>query len=262
MVLQRRGASSIDLWQSDRREVLVGNGIAVLDSSIDPAAWRSRGEWALSEGHPDVSSLFQLWVLPFVSIFFIVDPFAVIPTFLTMTAADSPGRRKAMALKASVATVIILLCFATAGGMIFKLFGVTLPAFRIAGGLVLALSAIEMLRAERATRENRDEVQEGVEKPDVAVTPLAMPMLAGPGAISTVMMLMNQAKPWFPESLPVYFAILVTGAATYLVLQLSELVSRVLGKTGINVMTRLMGLVLLTISVQFVIDGIRETFST
>ena len=207
-----------------------------------------------------LSETFQTWVLPFVSIFFIVDPFAVIPTFLTMTASDSSERRKAMALKASVATVAILVVFAVAGGLIFKLFGVTLPAFRIAGGLVLGLSAIEMLKAERATRENRDEVQEGVDKSDVAITPLALPMLAGPGAISTVMVLMNQARPWFPESLPIFLAIVVTGVLTYFTLRLSEVVSRALGKTGINVMTRLMGLVLATISVQFILDGIKETF--
>ncbi len=205
--------------------------------------------------------MFQTWVLPFVSIFFIVDPFAVIPTFLTMTANDSSERRRSMALKASIATVVILVVFALAGGMIFKLFGVTLPAFRIAGGLVLGLSAMEMLRAERKSRETEDEVKEGVDKADVAVTPLAMPMLAGPGAISTVMVLMNQARPWFPESLPIFAAIFVTGVATYFVLRLSEVVSRALGKTGINVMTRLMGLVLATIAIQFVLDGIREAYN-
>src|SRR5258705_4166896 len=141
-----------------------------------------------------MGSFFESWVVPFVTIFFIVDPLAVIPAFLTMTAADSPEGRRAMAVQGSVACVVILVLFASAGGVIFKIFGVTLPAFRVAGGIILGLSALEMLRAQRPTRESEAEIREGVEKADVAITPLAIPMLAVPGAISTLVVFLDRAR--------------------------------------------------------------------
>jgi len=205
-----------------------------------------------------MGSFFESWVVPFVTIFFIVDPLAVIPAFLIMTAADSPEKRRAMALKASVACVVILVLFASAGGVIFKIFAITLPAFRVAGGIILGLSALEMLRAQRPTRESEAEIREGVEKPDVAITPLAIPMLAGPGAISTVMVFMDRAGPRWTASVPVYAAILAAGAATFLTLRLSDVANRGLGRTGINVLGRIMGLVCATMAVQFVLDGLKE----
>jgi len=205
-----------------------------------------------------MNSVFETWVVPCVTIFFIVDPLAVIPAFLTMTATDPPEKRSAMALKASIACVGILVAFASAGGLIFKIFGVTLPAFRIAGGIILGLSSLEMLRAQRPTRESAVEIQEGVEKSDVAITPLAIPMLAGPGAISTVMVFMDRAVPWWTASLPVYAAILAAGVGTYITLRLSGVALRLLGRTGINVLGRLMGLVCATMAAQFVLDGLKE----
>jgi multiple antibiotic resistance protein len=202
--------------------------------------------------------VFETWILPVISIFFIVDPLAVIPTFLTMTSDESPEKRHKIALKASIACTLILAGFASAGGLIFRIFGITLPAFKIAGGLILGLSALEMVRAERRTRETTEEVLEGSEKEDAALTPLAIPMLAGPGAISTVLVLVHQAGPW-TNAIPVYSAIAAVGLATFLSLRACELFNRLLGKTGIRVLSRLMGLVLATVAVQFILDGLRET---
>ena len=204
-----------------------------------------------------MSAVFESWIIPFISIFFVIDPFAVIPTFLAMTESDTSQGRRHTAFKASIACTLMLILFASAGNLIFKIFGVTLPAFRIAGGVILGLSALEMIRAERKSRESREEVAEGVEKSDAAITPLAIPMLAGPGAISTVMVLMNQAKGW-TQTLPVYAAILAAGLGTLAVLRASERFNRMLGKTGINVLSRLMGLVLATMAVQFILDGLRD----
>ena len=201
--------------------------------------------------------MFEIWIVPIISILFIVDPLAVIPTFLTMTAEDAPERRRHTALKAAIGCTLILALFASAGGLIFRVFGITLPAFRIAGGVILGLSALEMVRAERRSRETREEVAEGSEKADAAITPLAIPMLAGPGAISTVLVLMNRASGW-SGAIPIYTAILAAGIATFLILRASEPFHRLLGKTGINVLTRLMGLVLATVAVQFILDGLRE----
>jgi multiple antibiotic resistance protein len=200
--------------------------------------------------------VFQTWILPIISIFFIVDPLAVIPSFLTLTADDTAGRRARIARQASLASTLILAGFASAGGLIFQIFGITLPAFRIAGGIILGLSALEMVRAERRSRETKEELAEGTEKYSAAITPLAIPMLAGPGAISTVIVLMDRAKGW-SQVLPVYTAILGAGIATFIVLRSSELFNRLLGKTGINVLSRIMGLVLATVAVQFILDGLR-----
>ena len=205
-----------------------------------------------------MGSLVETWLLPFISILFIVDPLGATPAFMLMTSTDPPELRRALALKASIACALILMLFATAGGLIFKIFGITFPAFRIAGGIVLGITALEMLRADRSTRETREEVQEGMEKPDIAITPLALPILSGPGAISTVMVFMNEATSW-TESLPIYLAILATGCVTYFFLRMSEHVHRILGRTGINVFSRLMGLVLATVAVQFILDGLRES---
>ncbi len=203
-----------------------------------------------------MANMIDFWLMPLVSIFFIVDPLAAIPAFLTMTAGDSILKRRAMALKASIASTVILVVFATTGGIIFKFFGVTLPAFQVAGGIVLGLSAIEMLRADRPTRQTQEEMREGIEKMDISITPLAIPLLAGPGAISTVMVLTHRAISW-SASVPVYAAIVLTGIATFVLLGASEYVQRGLGKTGIHVLSRIMGLVLATIAVQLILDGLR-----
>ena len=200
--------------------------------------------------------LYESWILPFVSVLFIVDPLAAIPAFLTMTGGDPEEKRRATALKASIVSTGILLLFATAGSVVLRVFGVTLPAFRIAGGVILGLSALEMLRAERPSRETPGEIREGSEKVDVSITPLSIPLLAGPGAISTVMVLRPAGFTW-RATIPVYAAILVTGFATYVLLSRSAALQRLLGTTGIHVMSRLMGLVLATMAVQFILDGIR-----
>src|SRR5262245_20055924 len=159
------------------------------------------------------------WLIPLVSIFFVVDPLAAIPAFLTMTANDPHPLRRSMALRASIASSVILVVFAIAGGLIFQFFGVTLPAFRIAGGIVLGLSALEMLSADRPSRETKDEIREGVDKVDISITPLAIPLLAGPGAISTVMVLTHETS-WM-TSAPVFVGIALTGVGTFVLLLFS-----------------------------------------
>jgi multiple antibiotic resistance protein len=190
------------------------------------------------------------------SILFVVDPLGAVPAYLVMTQADDPRRRRQMAAKATLFATITLALFAAFGNGLFHLFGATMAAFRIAGGLILFLVALDMIRARRPTQEGPGEVSEGVGKEDVAFTPLGIPMLAGPAALSTVAMLTTQAKS--PSQIAaVYLAILLTGLVTYLTLLLAEPLLRGLGRTGIHVFTRVLGLVLATIAVQFVLDGIK-----
>jgi len=199
-------------------------------------------------------------VLIFTSILFIVDPFAVIPTFLAMTVRDTPAQRTVLARRGAWTCAITLIAFAAAGSLIFKIFGITIGAFKIAGGVLIGLNALDMVQARRSQqRETPVETAEGIQKDDIGIMPLGVPMLAGPGAISTVMVLALGAKST-AATITVYVSIVLTAAITYVVLSAASMVERRLGQTGMRILTRLMGLVLAAIAVQFIIDGIKLSF--
>lgn len=204
-----------------------------------------------------MQSFLEFALITFTSVLFIVDPIAVIPSYLVVTRTEAPEHRARTAKRACIAAAVILAAFALGGTLIFKLFGITLPAFRIAGGLILWLVAMDMLHAQRRTQESGPEIIEGEIKEDTALTPLAMPMLAGPGAISTVMVLSAQART-MPQKLVVYGSIVVTAFLSWIALRIGERLVQRMGQTGIRVMTRIMGLLLAAIAVQFVIGGVRE----
>jgi len=199
-------------------------------------------------------------VLIFTSILFIVDPFAVIPTFLAMTVRDSPEQRRVLARRGAWTCAITLIAFAAGGSIIFKIFGITIGAFKIAGGVLIGLNALDMVQARRSQqRETPVETAEGIQKDDIGIMPLGVPMLAGPGAISTVMVLALGAKSTV-ATITVYVSIVLTAIITYFVLSAASMVERRLGQTGMRILTRLMGLVLAAIAVQFIVDGIKLSF--
>jgi multiple antibiotic resistance protein len=208
-----------------------------------------------------VSELLQFALVTFTSVLFIVDPIAVIPTYLVITQDETAAQRAVTARRACIAAALILVVFTLGGRAIFQLLGITLPAFRIAGGLILWLVAMDMLHGERTTQESAPEISEGRVKEDVAITPLAMPMLAGPGAISTIIVLAGQAQT--PVRLVlVYASIVVTMLVAWITLRAAERLSVRLGQTGIRVMTRLMGLLLAAIAVQFVVTGVKDALAS
>ena len=198
-------------------------------------------------------------LVTFTSMLFIVDPVAAIPTYLVITQQETALERRRTARRACIAMTVLLVVFAATGTMLFQAFGITLPAFRTAGGLILWFVAMDMLHGERRTQEGRDEVYEGQIKEDVALTPLAIPMLAGPGAISTAIVVAGQARGAL-QTVVVYVSIVLTGFISYLSLRLGEPLLGRLGKTGIRVVTRIMGLILAAVAVQFVFSGVREAF--
>jgi multiple antibiotic resistance protein len=204
-----------------------------------------------------MGNIVQFALVTLTSVLFIVDPIAVIPTYLVITQGETKAQRAVTARRACIAAALILIAFALGGSLIFQVFGITMEAFRIAGGLILWVVAMDMLHGQRSTQESRPEIAEGRVKEDVAVTPLAMPMLAGPGAISTIMVLAGQART-MPEKFAVYAAILLTMVISWIVLRVGERVVAKMGQTGIRVMTRIMGLLLAAIAVQFVITGVRD----
>jgi multiple antibiotic resistance protein len=196
-------------------------------------------------------------LLVFTSILFIVDPFAVVPTFLAMTERDAPEQRRLLARRGAWTCAITLIAFAAGGSLIFRIFGISLGAFKIAGGVLLGLNALDMVQARRSQqRETPAEKAEGIQKDDIGIMPLGVPMLAGPGAISTVMVLALGSKGALLTG-AVYASIILTALISYYVLAAASLVERRLGQTGMRILTRLMGLILCAIAVQFIIDGIK-----
>ncbi len=203
--------------------------------------------------------LLQFGLITVTSVLFIVDPIAAVPSYLVVTQNESAAERRRTALRACTAMGLMLVVFAAAGRFIFQAFGITLPAFRIAGGLILWLVALDMVRAKRSTQEGSEELSEGQAKEDVAVTPLAIPILAGPGAISTVMVLAGEIRS-VSHGIVVYGAILVTAVISYITLRLGERLVEIMGQTGIKVMTRIMGLLLAAVATQFILTGVRDAF--
>lgn len=200
----------------------------------------------------------QFFLIAFTSVFVLVDPIASVPAFLAMTGNCDRSRRRGMAVRASLTCFGILTLFALAGPAIFKLFGITMPAFKIAGGIILGLIGLDMLQARRSpTQETPGETREGAEKDDVGIVPLGVPMLAGPGAISSVMVLMAQHSDWWHRG-AILGAIGLTALIALLVLGAADWVSAHLHRTGIAIFTRMMGLLLTAIAVQFVLNGLRD----
>lgn len=195
--------------------------------------------------------------LIFTSVLFIVDPLTAVPTFLVMTARDKPEVRRQMARRGAWTCAITLTAFALGGSLIFKLFGITIGAFKIAGGVLIGLTALDMVQARTSQqKETPAEKAEGIEKEDVGIMPLGVPMLAGPGSISTVMVLAGASKT-IATAAAVYAAIALTAYLSYLTLRTATRIERRLGQTGMRILTRLMGLVLGAIAVQFIVDGIK-----
>jgi multiple antibiotic resistance protein len=192
------------------------------------------------------------------SIFFLVDPFAALPTFLAVTEDQDASRRVRTARKASLTAFIVLTTFAFIGQTIFHLFGITLPAFEIAGGIILLLIGLDMLEAKRSpTQESPKETRAAQAKDDVGIVPMGVPMLAGPGAITSVMVLVGQAQTRWQMG-AILGAIAITAAVCFLVLGSAARVARILGETGIRILVRIMGLLLVALAVQYFVNGLQD----
>ena len=214
------------------------------------------GESRVTLGGIERSAVVRFSVLAFSSIFFLVDPFAALPTFLAVTAGADTKRRRAIALKASVTACILLTAFALAGTYIFRMFGITLPAFEIAGGVILLLIGLDMLNAKRSpTQETGDEAEDATSKEDAGIVPLGIPMLAGPGSITSVMVLVGQAQGQWLLMGAIIGSIVLTALVCYLVLGNSGRVAAMLGETGIRILVRIMGLLLVALAVQYFVNG-------
>lgn len=196
----------------------------------------------------------------FVVMFVVVDPPSLVPLFATMTEGGSPGYRRRMALKSSAVALAILVVFALGGSAFIGIMGISIAAFRIGGGVMLFLIALDMVfaREEKTTPEEKAETRR---RADISVFPLAFPLIAGPGTLATVLLTFGSSAP-APLLQAGLIAVMAVVVAIALVFMLATpFVMRVLGVTGANVLARLAGVVLAALGVQFVIDGLKGAFA-
>ncbi|WP_295315099.1 MarC family protein [Roseobacter sp.] len=192
-------------------------------------------------------------ITAFVTMFVVIDPIGLAPLFVALTQGMSSTLRRRIAFRATFVGVLILLAFAAFGEALLNFIGISMPAFRVAGGILLFLTALDMLFERRTKR--REDRSDGDDHEDPSVFPLAIPLIAGPGAIASVILLMGQ-RPGIEGTVMVLGA---TGLVMVIVVAFfmaSGLIERALGKTGITVVTRLLGMLLAALSVQFVLDGL------
>lgn len=197
----------------------------------------------------------QFALVAFTSLLAIVNPLGAVPMFVAMTASYTPGHRAATLRRAVLTALLLLFAFTLVGTWILRFFGITTEAFQIAGGIIFFGIGWDMLQARRSrVKTTQEEEDEGAQKEDVGIIPLGIPTLAGPGAITTVIALNGQADNVL-ESATVYAGIVFTLVLVWITLAAAPMLTRRMGQTGMNVFTRLMGLLVTVVGAQFVING-------
>jgi len=204
----------------------------------------------------NVSHFWELILGTIIALLPLINPLASAPTFLAITEGDSRERRLRQLRMACVYMVAILVSFLVGGTFIMGFFGISIPGLRIAGGLLVAGIGSTMLMAAPREAFADDAVQQAARaKRDVSFSPLAMPMLSGPGAIAVTIGFTSLATHWL-DYVAIILGILVVAAITYVTLRLSERVVRVIGMNGMNVLSKMMGFLILCIGIQFVVNGV------
>lgn len=198
----------------------------------------------------------ELGLTAFVTLFVVIDPIGLAPLFLALTPGASHAQRRAIGLRALAIAFALLALFGVAGEALLGAIGIDMAAFRIAGGLLLFLTAVDMLFERRQPRREKSAHQTDA-LPDPTVFPLATPLIAGPGALATMVLLIGQHPGDYAAQALVYGAMTAVLAICFALFLAGGLIERVLGPTGINVVTRLLGMLLAALSVQFVVEGLR-----
>ncbi|WP_341217180.1 MarC family protein [uncultured Wocania sp.] len=202
-----------------------------------------------------MSDIVAFGVLSFTSFFTLINPFGTMPIFMTMTADLNQSHRTKTAKKASIVSFITIIIFAFSGQLLFNFFGISVNSFRIVGGVIFFLMGMDMLQARLGKVKLKDsEIKTYVN--DISVTPLAIPMICGPGALTNAIVMMEDANTIEKKSVLI-FSIFIVILLTYLILYSSSRIIKILGETGINVMMRLMGLIVMVIAVEFFFSGLK-----
>lgn len=199
---------------------------------------------------------------PLIALLAIVNPIGVVPFFIHFTQGFTPEQRRRTIRVASFTAFVVVAVSALAGLKIIEFFGISIASFQVGGGMLLLLSAIQMLQAHPA-ETSKDDVNEGASKADagasIAVVPLTIPLLTGPATISTMVIYAQKTRHWWELGVLVGYGIVI-GAAAFLALSASGRIAKLLGQTGINIMTRLMGLILAALAVEIMADGLGKLF--
>lgn len=197
----------------------------------------------------------------FVLFFVVVEPITLVPLYAALTEGAEADYRRRMALRAVLVSGLVLLVFAVSGAWFLRMMGISIDAFRIAGGIMLFLIALEMVFArESGTRTTSEEKTESRKRADISVFPLAFPFIAGPGAIAIVLLTFGAPRPQPLLAAGLFVVVVLVLVITYTLLRLTPVVMRVMGVTGAHVVSRLAGVVLAALAVQFVIDGLRNWY--
>ncbi len=192
-----------------------------------------------------------------VSILVVINPIGNSPIFLSVTEGQTEKQRNKTARSTALAVAITLSCSVLFGERILKIFGIDIPAFQVGAGILILLMAISMLHAKvTGSKHTPEEAKEAEEKDNVAIVPLAIPLLAGPGAMSTVILCANQSPQWSHRLWLVLIVVLLS-VVIWISLRMSTAIGKVIGKTGINIATRLMGLILSAIAIEFIVTGLK-----
>ena len=199
---------------------------------------------------------------PLIALLAIVNPIGVIPFFIHFTQGFNRQQRQRTIHIAAFSAFVVIAVSAVAGLKIIEFFGISLASFQVGGGLLLLMSALQMLNAQPA-ESRKDDITEGADKADagasIAIVPLTIPLLTGPATISTMVIYAEKTRHWWEQGVLVGYGVVI-GVAVWLAFSLSGRIARVLGKTGINVMTRLMGLILAALAVEVMSDGLVKLF--
>lgn len=194
------------------------------------------------------------FITAFTTLFVVIDPFGTAPIFVALTQGMDPATRRRVAYRTCLTASGILIAFAAFGEAVLGFVGISMEAFKVAGGALLFLTALDML-FERRTKRREDRAEEE-DHPDPSVFPLAIPLVAGPGSIATIILLAGE-HPGIQGTLMAVGVMLAVMAVVLVFFLSSGLIARILGKTGLTVLTRLLGMLLAALSVQFILDGLK-----
>ena len=199
---------------------------------------------------------FPFIILTFSSLFALINPLGITPILLSMTEGDNDIEYKTIVKKGILTAYIILIIFTLMGDLIFKFYGITIYAFMIGGGILFLRNSFDMIDSKVSREASTPlETKEAIKKEDISITPIGIPLIAGPGAITSVMLLSSQTNTFIDKCI-VHINIIITLLLTYIILLLGKKISKKIGTTGIRIIQRIMGLILLVISIQFIINGI------
>ena len=202
----------------------------------------------------------EFFILCFSSLFTLINPIGIVPIFIAMTDDYSKKERDVIAFKSVLFAFCILILFGVIGEFIFSFYNITIHGFRIAGGILLLKISFDMIESKRSrTRTTPMEEKAAEEKNEIAYTPLAIPLIAGPGSIASIMILSSESSHW-NHKITLFLALGTVLLITFLTLKLSKYLTKTFGRAGLRIMQRIMGLILMVISIEFILKGIKDSF--